>query len=62
MEPPHYRSHTDYCHGLDGFLVGTWMVENKWIHFPGVILQFLNHHYFKTFDELGVKAQNLLVL
>jgi hypothetical protein len=22
----------------------------------------LNHHYFKTFDELGVKAQNLLVL
>jgi CPA2 family monovalent cation:H+ antiporter-2 len=47
---------------LMGFLVGTWMGWNGF-HFPwSHTFCFLNHHYFKTFDELGVKAQNLLVL
>jgi CPA2 family monovalent cation:H+ antiporter-2 len=42
---------------LMGFLVGTWMGWKQMDSiFLGVIL-FLNHHYFKTFDELGVKAQ-----
>jgi CPA2 family monovalent cation:H+ antiporter-2 len=47
---------------LMGFLVGTWM---GWKQMDSIFLGtfcFLNHHYFKTFDELGVKAQNLLVL
>jgi hypothetical protein len=52
-------ANTDYSWSY-GVSLGT---RNKWIPFSlSHTFCFLNHHYFKTFDELGVKAQNLLVL
>jgi hypothetical protein len=54
------RCHPDYRYGIDGFSRGHmdgWKTNGL---NSGVILQFLDYHYFKTFDELGVKAQKFL--